>query len=611
MSIDFKNIKPHNGDKKAAFEELVCLLAMLEKTDDRIEFDRKGRGADAGVECYWKTNDGSEICWQAKYFTDNIRDVELSEIDKSIKTAINKHPKMKEYIVCTAINLKDSRQVNHNGKSQKTEKVKWDLKVAEWSLLAQKRNIDIKITYWGETELLQRLLIDDKAHRGIRNYFFDLATLSFEKLNEILLLSRKTLAGRYSQEDDIPLEINGVFDAISCTEKWVKSMSKLLSANLLKCFGKKEIDKYNSLEKYNMALKNIKTIMENISYDIPYTRKIVDLCESLEHELVFNFELDQVYYKLKRFDKNNSNLTLLQDIYDKKRKNINALNKYISILSSDAYLSFVKRVTMIKGDAGTGKSHTLCGNSIRLIKQGNPLLFILGQHYLGGYPLDFIKKELDLSGHSDDDVLSAMDTMGLTCSCRFVIIIDAINEGEYRYKWHDQIDNFINKVKEYNNISLVFSCKSSFVDYTLPDSITTDSIQIINHTGFTNIEFDAINAYFSRRNIVISSLPIMTPEFSNPLFLKTCCEAIVAKGLHSFPKGIQGYLNIFDFYLNALNERLCKQLHREEHPILNDFIQEFINEMFPTCYYTGIEIQRAEKIAEDIIGNNHIMLKSR
>ena len=86
-----------NGDKKAAFEELVCLLAMLEKADDRIEFERKGRGADAGVECYWKTNDGSEICWQAKYFTDNIRDVELSEIDKSIKTAINKHPKMKEY----------------------------------------------------------------------------------------------------------------------------------------------------------------------------------------------------------------------------------------------------------------------------------------------------------------------------------------------------------------------------------------------------------------------------------------------------------------------------------------------------------------------------------
>lgn len=603
MAINFRNIKPHNGDQKAAFEEMVCLLAMLEKTDDRIEFTRKGRGADGGVECYWKTKNGEEICWQAKYFTDNIRDTELSEIDKSIKTAIAKHPQMKEYIVCTAVNLKDSRQVNRNGSTQKTEKVKWDSKVAEWIVEAQNNNINLKITYWGETELLQRLLIDDKDHNGIKNYFFDITKLSFEKLNEIMLLSKKTLAGRYSQEDDIPLEIDSVFDALSGSKSWYESISDSLSPNLLEYFSDNEVEKYNDLKKYNDQIKNIKHLLEEPIDTLARANEIIEICDSLEYSLVFKFELDGIYYAIKREHNSNNDLDLLKEIYEKKRIITRTLSKYSSVLSSDEYLSYSKKVVLIKGEAGIGKSHSLCANSIRLIKQETPVLFLLGQHYTGGFPMEFIKKNLDLSDCSNADVLCAMNTMGLLYQCRFVIIIDAINEGAYRSEWINQIDNFINTVKEYSYISLVISCKSSFVCYSISESLTSDSIQIINHTGFTNIEFDAINTYFSRRSIIVSSLPIMTPEFSNPLFLKTCCEAIIAKGLHSFPKGIQGYITIFDFYLEALNDKLCRQLHREKQPILYCFIEKFIEALFPTSYYTGIEIQRAEKIAEDILGN--------
>ncbi|WP_255877229.1 hypothetical protein [Sinorhizobium fredii] len=58
--IDFTKIRLH-GNQADAFEELCCQLASDEESPDRVRFDRKGRGGDAGVECFETLADGSEI----------------------------------------------------------------------------------------------------------------------------------------------------------------------------------------------------------------------------------------------------------------------------------------------------------------------------------------------------------------------------------------------------------------------------------------------------------------------------------------------------------------------------------------------------------------------
>src|SRR5215831_3043515 len=67
--INFENIRPHDGSRHAGFEELCSQLASLEPAPARAKFYRKGRGADAGVECYRRHADGTEVGWQAKYIS--------------------------------------------------------------------------------------------------------------------------------------------------------------------------------------------------------------------------------------------------------------------------------------------------------------------------------------------------------------------------------------------------------------------------------------------------------------------------------------------------------------------------------------------------------------
>ena len=203
MTIDFKNIISHNGDKKAAFEELVCQLACLENIENGIEFRRKGRGADGGAECYWITSEGKEICWQAKYFTDRLDDSEWAQIDKSVKAAFKYHPNMQEYIICVPINRTDSRQSTNDGKFKNTEMVKWDKKVEKWKIEAQESGINVKFTYWGESELVFRLISDNSHNQGIKNYFFDSHTINLETLKNATELSKVSLGERYSQEDNV------------------------------------------------------------------------------------------------------------------------------------------------------------------------------------------------------------------------------------------------------------------------------------------------------------------------------------------------------------------------------------------------------------------------
>jgi hypothetical protein len=67
---DFQRIRPHRGDRRHGFEELCAQLAYLEDRPKDAVFYRRGLGADAGVECFVRHVDGSEIGWQAKFFFD-------------------------------------------------------------------------------------------------------------------------------------------------------------------------------------------------------------------------------------------------------------------------------------------------------------------------------------------------------------------------------------------------------------------------------------------------------------------------------------------------------------------------------------------------------------
>ncbi len=98
MAINWHNIRPLENSQNEGFEELVCQLARNETITNRKKFVRKGK-PDAGVECYWILENGDEWAWQAKYFTASLEDNQWAQLDKSVKSVLDKHPNLTNYYI--------------------------------------------------------------------------------------------------------------------------------------------------------------------------------------------------------------------------------------------------------------------------------------------------------------------------------------------------------------------------------------------------------------------------------------------------------------------------------------------------------------------------------
>ena len=107
MSINWHNIRAIEGQREG-FEELVCQLAGQEKIEKQVQFTRIGK-PDGGKECYWELSNGHIHCWQAKYFINSLSDNQWTQVDKSVKTAIDNHPKLKKYYIAIPVDRPDGK----------------------------------------------------------------------------------------------------------------------------------------------------------------------------------------------------------------------------------------------------------------------------------------------------------------------------------------------------------------------------------------------------------------------------------------------------------------------------------------------------------------------
>lgn len=125
MNLKWNDIRALDGSQNNGFEELCTQLARCHVPADS-KFQRKGT-PDAGVECFAVFPDGSEWGWQAKYF-DKMDDTQWSQLDKSVSSALEKHPRLTRYVVCVPLDLPDGRQA---GKKSAMER--WNERVEKWS----------------------------------------------------------------------------------------------------------------------------------------------------------------------------------------------------------------------------------------------------------------------------------------------------------------------------------------------------------------------------------------------------------------------------------------------------------------------------------------------
>ncbi|MDY0235782.1 MAG: hypothetical protein RBR71_07115 [Gudongella sp.] len=603
MAIDFSNIKEHDGSRDKGFEELVCQLAHLQIPENAMQFIRKeGDGGDAGVECYWKLDDDSEHAWQAKYFLSALTTSQWSQITHSVKTAIDKHPKLSKYYVCVPRDLTDSRKES-NGKPVTSAFDKWEVLKKEWNNYAAEKGMKVDFIYWGKHEICHMLQTDHPSYSGKVLYWFTSPSLTTEKLITIASRSKESLGDRFTPEYHVDLPIAEEFHGLGKTIEWFNTLD----------------EKYQEL---NGVVSKISSLLSN-EKEADYSA-IVSCLHDLEQKfhlavngdeysgaVAFAIELDEAIKSLWRieeqFEEDELKKVQPQNAYVNTRKKSTDLRGYIAKLSNlkdfvnarEMKLSIVPSMLLL-GEAGIGKSHLLCDIVLRRLEKKLPTLFLLGQSYTGGNPIDFLKSELGLDEYTNDDILSALDAFGECKGNRLLIVIDAINEGKYKDEWYDQIQSFISRVQEFKHIGIALSCRSTYKAFLIPDELNDDLVTFVRHTGFSGHEHKAAMIYLAGNGISAPNAPILNPEFSNPLFLKTCVKAIKNSGETSFPKGLNGFVNLFDFYTKSIDSIVKrKKKCRSKDNLILKALSDFVKCIFPDKIHGLTYDEAAECI------NNH------
>lgn len=586
-NIDFLSIRSHNGSQAGGFEELVCQIAHLRRPEGAVRFVRKeGAGGDAGVECYWILNDQTEICWQAKYFMGQMNASRWGQLDKSFATALDRHPNLTKYVICLPIDKPDSRS-KRAGKQVVTTEDEWQRHVAKWRGKAESLSRSVEFEFWGKHELLLFLTTQDPQYSGKLLYWFDSAVLTTHSFNRTVTKAKQILKDRYDCEFHVDLPIAGSFDGLCLNDQWRSDLGDRLS-RLERCWDsffrklrkqQPELLDGEKVEELKDGYSEVHQILLDgvgqrlALFDVQQVKALVD--EISEH----HDPIREGIYSAAWQSESDRDYTLWS--HQRFFRELEVLSRF---LKTKKVKAAEVRAALVWGEAGIGKSHLLCDISLRRTEENQPTILLLGSQYQGGNPIELIQEALDLKQYRMEEVLGAIDAAAEALGSRALIAIDAINEGNHIEDWLNQISSFLSDVAEFPHIAVLLSCRSTYLRYILPGAreLDDDRLVWIEHPGFRGHEHRAAERYLSRHGIAKPSVPILAPEFTNPLFLKTCCRALKASKQTTFPKGFNGITRLFRFYIESIEKAIAKQKHfTPEERIVECALLDFASGIFP------------------------------
>jgi hypothetical protein len=560
VTIEWQNIRHFNSSQNNAFEELVCQLAREEPIANKNEFYRVA-APDGGVEAYCVLNNGYEYGWQAKYFQ-SMGTSQWSQLKESFETAFRTHPSLKKYYICIPLDRQDPRRDN-----QMWFMDKWNEKIQEWAKYANNHGRNIAFEYWGSSELVHRL--SQEKHAGRKLFWFSQEEFSNVWFQSHIENSIKNLGHRYTPELNIELDISKYFDAISRNDAFRENIKDHFHV-----FFKKINKAVSSLSRQEATQDNVKLISTALNrlktqFDISQKPKLLHLnIDDIQNSCKLISSSLSECEKMLNDEKSSNNIS--KDSINYCRHTINeassTLYDFEDFICSPTLSLANLPVMLLSGEAGIGKSHLLADIASKRINKKQPCVLLLGQHFTSKEsPWTQILNNLLRVRYNEKELLGALNAKAEAQGERLLFIIDAINEGKGCYFWPDHINGFINEFSRYPWIGLVLSIRSSYENLIIPKKLVPNDIAIrVIHRGFNNVEYQASSFFFSQYGIEQPSVPLLHPEFSNPLFLKLFCEGLHRSGQSRVPKGYGGISSIIDFFLESLDKKLS-------HPSFFDY----------------------------------------
>ena len=605
--MDWRSIRPLNGRRDKGFEELCSQLARSEVAG-RARFIRKGN-PDAGVECYAIYGNGAECAWQAKYFL-TLGDSQWRQIDRSVRTALRKQPRLARYVVCLPMDLPDARVPG-----QQSALARWNAHSEKWAGWASDRGMMVEYAYWGSSELLERLTKPE--HIGRVRFWFDAIGFDDDWFARRLEEARRTAGPRYTPEVHVNLPIAGRFEVFGRTSRFFDQTISLIRGLANKwasacSHGPSRLGKEwdPEVEAGISAVENDDVVRVGKVSIGKGIKEIVAAGSAMEVQPSGALPFDGVAEKVATVE--TAVNVVVQHLLTRQEEHrvISQYRHQFETFSGklrkvreeliDAQRWGGAAVMIVRGQAGTGKTHLLCDVARRRLREGSPTVLLLGQSFTSdGAPWPQAAALLDTNDCSAADFVGALECAAQTAGVRALVLIDAINEGKGLSLWRTHLPGFLAHFARSDWVGVVLSIRSSY-DELIPDAVREDAV-VATHRGFGERSYDAMRTFFTHYGLELPSIPLMAPEFGNPLFLKTLCLGLQGRGATQLQQGIHGITGIFDLYISSVDERVASNLGLPPWEKTVERALRKLSGAFPTLSERWLAVEEAEELVNGLL----------
>jgi hypothetical protein len=559
--VEWLRLRTFNGSQDAAFEELCKQLLGAECRVAGGSWIPKGK-IDAGVEGYGVMPNGDEWGLQAKWFLTSPGPQQWSQVDESVRVALERHPRLKRYVVCMPTDLSDARTPDTTSARERWEERR--MKYVQW---AADRKMNAIFEYRGSHELV--LDLTAVPNRGMRSYWFGGPEFSPDSVKHRIEDILSAVGPRYSKKLNVEVPLSRFVDAMTLSERFIgrifehyraiRKWTTALNSDVVRtCWPAQSNDLSAACGRLcgllePLAVDNdaptdwnaVAALSRDASRECrTLTRGIRTAGEAVEASAAASSGAERNPYEHQLYElwKLSSALQTLQEFADGPETR----------LSRAPYMLLV-------GEAGSGKTHFLCDVAVRAADAGNIAILALGSEEFGGNSVwGEIARRNGLPSHHEE-LLGALQSAAEATQTRALVLIDGINEGPSTKYWQRELSVLINQVRRYPRVALVVSVRDTFLDACVREDAKKQFIEVV-HKGFAYDILEAQRIFFKNFDIREPSVPLLLPEFANPLFLTLFCKGIVAAGLCEVPRGLSGLTAIFNFFVDAQNLKISEEL---------------------------------------------------
>lgn len=541
--IKFSQIRTLEGRQDKGFEELCVQLLSELCSETLLGIDRvEGRGGDGGVEAIATTETANKIGLQTKFFT-NLSSTQWTQIDESVKTAIKKHPELTRYLICVPLDRTPGQLT------------KWAQWKAKWTSLKP----DMSVEWVGFSELANHLVKPRVSH--LLTYWLGCPDFSLNWLSRQTLSAIDQLHDRYTprlhQKTSAEIELWRCTASNIAISNYRDKCSRLVIAwrKTLREISQesakhKIIEPINRLEEAHQRMLECVHKGDLLTQQYDFVEALTELRQLAESAIDAIITANPEPNQKKEYEQRaqlyrETELTTATEITEQVKETI-----------SQYLVAEQQSILILKGQAGSGKSHLFANLARSILDEGRPCLLLIGERFASNKTLTSQITDLVDWRWSMHDLLACMSAQAAVCKRPAVLMIDAINESPERGLWRRELTSLLTLMDEFPQVKLIVSCRSDCLDSSFPRGLLTES-NTITHHGF-DLDFNAaVQAYFDGYKVVTQQFPTMNAEFRNPLFLKTLCEAFQGKTL---PLGSLSFVQVLAEWENRISEDIERKI---------------------------------------------------